>query len=351
MDLDILGVGHKLWGIDSVLKILPKESNLGFFDSEFGNARPEIVRALRNPRVDSIRSHIWWANSHVIAPQSVVKTVAKAYQEIATMFPDKVVYLSHSCEHNEKNLKRVMENMNIMRDLAPLCEHVNSVWQGVRVKGINEKHGVDCRGYEIAGTDGINIYDIDAEAWMERHVAAKYRYLWGTRFNLREIHKQDEGPKLLPPKERFAVPDVKYIKSIMRLWYPKGTVDNPLGGIPLKPEDIFKTHSEDSPRRSASQNEDPRENKPVLIIRDKVSQVDILNWKGRKMGSLVYGGQFGNNQHRYYSGGNGGIGLYGYEIGLRACRRGNPEFVYLKADKRLYGPFNPAFRYGKFRVK
>jgi hypothetical protein len=344
---DILGAGHKDWKIEEIIRTFPKGSALGAFDNEFGPMLPKWQKIAESRKFPVIRPHLWWSNGHKIVSLRDCREWAKPYQRLAERFQDTLtIYLSHSCEHNSRDRKEVMDRMEILQEVAPLCQHVNCVWQGIKIAGLNEKHGFDVRGYDLVSTDGIDITDLDAEAWIDRHVAAKIIGLWTKRFNLREQYKPDSGPKLPAPKDRFAVPSVKLCQSIIRLGSPKGSQDNTLGGKPIKAPDIYKTHSEDFPRMSANQSDDPRENRPVLIIKDRATHVDVLDIKGDRLGRLISGGTFGTNQHRYYAGTTGGIGLYGYEMGEKAKRKTGSEFVYFKVGKSLYGPLNPAFRYG-----
>lgn len=349
---DILGAGNRNWKIEETIRQFPKGSALGAFDNTFGNMLPKWQKIAESRKFPIIRPHLWWSNPHKIISAKDCREWAKPYQRLAERYQDHLtIYLSHSCEHNEKDRKTVQDRIDILREVAPLCEPVNCVWQGAQIKGINEKHGIDCRNFDIVSTDGINIYDIDAEAWMNRHVASLMRGLWGLRWNLKEVYKTEEGDVIPPPKQRFATPSREYNGSIIRLSEPKGEAQNKLGGRPIKAPDIYKTHAEDFPREDPKQKEDRRENRPVLIVGEKSSHADVMNMNGKVIGRLIYGGTFGKNQHRYYSGSPGGIGLYGHEIGLKARRGTGSEFVYLKVGKSLYGPIHPAFRAGVFRDK
>lgn len=349
---DVLGAGHKDWKVEEIIRTFPKGSALGALDNEFGPMMPKWRKIADSRKFPIIRPHLWWSNGHKIISLKDCKAWAKGYQDLAERYQDHLtVFLSHSCEHNEANRKAVQDRMEILQEVAPLCQHVNCVWRGARINGLNEKHGYDVRGYDLVSTDGLDIVDLFAEEWIQRHVAAKLIGLWTKRFNLREQYKPGEEPRLPAPKDRFAVPSVKLCRSVIRVASPKGSQDNTLGGKPIKDPDIYKTHSEDFPRKKPTDTEEARENRPVLIVKDKSDSAEVLDVQGNRLGRFIYGGSYGTNQHRYYAGGRGGIVLYGYEIGEKARRKTGSEFIYLKVGKSLYGPLHPAFRLGNERKK
>lgn len=345
--VDVLGFGHKRWKPATVLQAVPADKGLGVFYDTFGDVMPKLRTLFSQRCYPFIRIHMHWDNNHRLIPLRKLNTALPRVENFAKEFPCTKVYVSHSCEYNDKNSAEIKKRVDQIRALAPSTTPVNAVWRGPTPGGaVIEHHGnITVNAGEIVSTDGISSYDINAEAYNVRNHAALYRGHWGLRFNLREI--PDPGQTVPGPKERTAVPSVQYIRSVVRLGEPKGIAPQPEFTSPviaLKAPNLYKTHAEDMQGVA-----DLRENRPVLIIVPKASKVAIITKTGEQIGVLTYGGTFGSNQHRYYAGGKGAVGLYGYEIGEKARARSGSEFVWFKVGKKIFGPVNPAFRWPTFR--
>lgn len=347
--LDLLGLGHKRWPVKTTIEVLPQGCAIGCFDLTFGNVTKSLRRVLNSGKVPAVRVQLWWDNNHQICPLGVIQKRAPVYQMMSQEFSQVKFYLSHSCEHNG-NAAQVSERMALLKKLAPNCVPVNSPWKGAIAKGeINEKHGDagPIPGAFMVSTDGTNIYDIDADKFRSRNTGSVITFLWGHRFNLRELTKP--GQVVPPPSERTAIPSKEYLKGVIRLMQTEelSPCPAPIFTQPVKPIEkplLYKSFSEDSQGK-----DDPRENRPCLIISAQGAHADILTYQNKVIGRLAYGGTFEGGLHRYYSGMQGGVGLYGYEIARRADTLSGSEFVWFRVGSKIFGPVNPAFRRGYFR--
>jgi hypothetical protein len=246
----------------------------------------------------------------------------------------------------------VQERLNLVDTILPYAVTVNNPWEGRGASVmhyLHEYHGGSPGRCDLVSTDGTNVYDIDAKSYVEKHGNREHPcFLWGYRFNLREI--TDPGQKPPPIPKRTAAPSPEYFKSILRLCEPMGQPPKPSFECrPFGQGEIYKTHAEDDQEENESTPDERRENRPVLIVRPNVPVVDILCCRGERIGTLPRFGDFPGGLTRYYAGSPGGIGLYGYQIGDKAKTISGSEFVWFRAGKKIIGPVNPAFRAGVFR--
>lgn len=343
--LDPLAFAHPNFPYRKFIQLMPIGWALGVFDDPFGPVLGRLRWALLHADIPAIRIHAHWANDHSIVPLKKLKDKLPGYEQLAREFRATKFYVSHSCEYKCTDRSAVQERVNLIKQLAPSCVPVNACWQGATIPGIiSERHGKNNKAQpgEFTSTDGDNIYDIDAEGWVNANSKAAITFLWGYRFNLREIN--DPGQAVPPPKLRTAAPSPAYIKSIIRLGLPKGEPPQVAGAKPLPKGYIYKTHAEDEQGTEA-----PRENRPVLIIPYHGSNVELVTSNGLSVGKLVRFGSDFNGMARYYSGFPGGCGLYGAEIGEKAKKLSGSEWVCVKYNGKLFGPIHPAFRSGSFR--
>lgn len=215
---DHLGAAHPLWPIKTATKETPKSAAIGLLDYTFGDAEAVFKRYVK-AGFKVFRVHFWWADSHVIAPLSRVKTASKKWEKIAKAHPEAKIYVSHSLEHNEKSVAAVLRRLDLMRELAPSCTPVNCVWKGVTVAGeINEVHEeyegptehLNTSAY-LYSSDGVSILAIPMKALKKKHKDAAILFGWIPRFNLRT----DSGPQP-PPKLRKAVPTAQEFKEVVK---------------------------------------------------------------------------------------------------------------------------------------
>lgn len=351
---DILGAAHPKFPLKMVLRQIPKTAPLGFFWFEFGDARAAFKQMIK-AGFTVFRIQIWWGGSaHAIVTEKKLREGLKQINKVLNGLknPAITLYISHSCEHNSTKTAEVQKRMAIIREMCPNAIPVNNPWRGVKLSGeLNESHGSAPGAVDLASTDGTNIYDIDAKAWVEKYGNRKHPcFLWGARFNLREISKPGQNPPAI--KNRKAIPDKPYVNSIVRLASPYGTAPSLSESVAFRSPNIWKTHAEDTQEPNENTPDNARENRPTLIIKPNVPSVDILASNGKSIGKLVRygkGGDFKGGLTRYYSGMPGGVKLYGFQIGNKAKKLTGSEFVWFKAGNKIYGPVNPAFRAGVFR--
>lgn len=342
---DLLGLGHKLFPYKHCIKIIPEGTAIGaFVDDTFGTAWPQIKKMAASGKFPAFRLQAHWDNNHVIVPVPKLTNIARKAERLAILFPHITWYLSHSTEHNG-NLEEVKKRMSLIETVAPHTIPVNNPWNGATIKGyINEKHHSHSWDYStkyMHSWDGANCYDGNVDKWHKDHAGAEIRFLWGLRYNLREVTK--EGQSYPPPKERKAIPSKEYIKALVRLQKGPGLPPQAFPrAIPVKSPLLYKTFSEDHPHK-----EDPWENMPVLIIPENSSKVDVIDCKKKVVTQLGNGGDYPGGMWRYYSGINGGF-LWGYQIAAKALKQSGSEFVWFKVNGKIYGPVNPAFRQGTF---
>lgn len=336
--LDILGMAHPNFKVIPLLTTLSRDTPLGFFWDTFGNAKPKFRRMLNNG-FHTFRIHCHWDDQHKIIPMAKLTKVLKEIKVITDKHPHITLYISPSCEHNEANKAEVRKRLQEVQKIIPYAIPVNSVWTGAALpKFITEKHGSNVTT-QITSTDGINVYDINVTKFLSD--SRTLQFIWGARFNGRQITKPNQKVPSIP--ERTAFPDKKYFLSVARLLTPKGNAPTPsFKAKKFKAPNLWKSHSEDS-----AGTVDTRNNKPVIIIAENVPNLIIVDKNGKEVCKIPKYGIYEGNQYRYYSG--RGPNLYGYEMAEKALKQSGSEFIWIRAGNTFYGPIHPAFRQGTFR--
>lgn len=345
--LDHLGLAHKLYPVKKVIQAAAPNSIIGVFDDPFGPVLNKLRKCLDSGKYKAARIQAHWDNLHRIVPLQKLKKKLPAYEKLSKDYPGIDIFVSHSCEYKEASQVEVRKRVDLIRSLAPSCIPVNSVWQGATLPNvITERHGQDAIGGMVS-YDGTNAYDSNVEGWKQRNAGA-YQLFWGYRFNLREIN--DEGQPVPPPSQRTAAPSLQYIQSVQRLGEYQGLPMNPVfQARPIAAPELYKSHAEDDQESGPLDPDDPRENRPCLILKTQAQEIKIVTWDNKEIGKFKYGGTFGSNMKRFYAGSPGGVGLYGYQIGNKAKKVSGSEFVWFKSGNSYHGPVHPAFRAGYFR--
>lgn len=353
--LDLLGLSHPRFPFDKIITEVPIDTPIGWFWLQFGDSKPHFKDMLEKG-FKIFRPQMYWSDDHKIVPMSALKEALHDLYLIIKDVPGITVYVSPSCEHAESSVSEVKARLDLVADLAKTVKGrvipVNNPQKGrgAVVPGyLTELHGSDPGKCNLASTDGDNIYDIDAAQWVTTYGNRVHpAFIWGARFNLREI--SDPGQKPPPIKDRKAAPSVQYFRSVLRLLYPKGEAPAPsFQAQVFRAPNIYKTHAEDDQEPDENTRDELRENRPVLIMRPRLTSIDVLASNGQVICKFPYYGTYPGNLHRYYSGIVGGPGLYGYEIGRRAAEKSGSEFVWFKAGAKIFGPVHPAFRQGTYR--
>lgn len=222
--VDYLGLGHRKFPLRSVAKRTPPGVPIGLFLDTFGNGPKQLQKLFKiyqeigKQLPCAVRIHIWWSNQHVIAPVNVVKKGAIACEKLALEFPSIQFYVSHSCEHDEKNKAVVEKRIGVIKRFAPHCIPVNCVGKGATLPGvINENHPHQGKSSlkppYIVSNDGKGIFEMNAYKFQREHATAKLCLLWTYEFNLREPGET----KPPPPKLRTKAPSDGVIEGVCDL--------------------------------------------------------------------------------------------------------------------------------------
>lgn len=328
---DFLGLGNKHFKVDEIIPTLENNTAIGVFDStwpdNFGDPYPKVRKLVQTGKIKLVRVQLYWSYQHKPAPPGIIKQAVPRWERLAKEFPNVIFYLSPSCEYDKTTTKAVIQNwVNIIRKSAPTTIPVLSPMDGPTIPGVLvEKHGDNVVGASALSTDGNNIFDANAAQLVNSNQNATYILGWGMRYNLAEV-----GNTLKPPY-RTAAPDKKYIKMV---WSQFGT--RIYGGL-QRPQ-LYKVAAEDKV------GVDVRANKPLFIIKERVSFIQILDSNNGVMGKFPYYDTYLNQGYRYYSGMPGGMGMYGWEIGELAKQRTGSDVIKIKAGNTVYNVGSAAFR-------
>lgn len=338
--LDLLGIASKNWDMKATLNAFPQGWALGLFaDETFGPlAVKNTTKLLATGKVEAVRVHLNWDSKHGLPSLKKIKKLAPKWQALAVNYPTIHFYISPTCEYDSTSKSAVKEMLDLTASICTSCTIVQTPsGKGVIVDGyVIEKHGkAVAKPGEIVSYDGgkggEGLFDIDAAKWIASNSNAAICFAWAPLFNMAEAHNT------LPPNKRTASPSAGYITSLVRLFDFPGVAPTPSFAVtPLKKPLLYKSHAEDSP------GVDPRNNRPLMILKEKLSSVDIVVSSGKKIATMKYFGAFPPNLQRYYSG--TGTKLYGYQIADLANKTSGSPWVWIKAGNKHYGPIQPVFR-------
>ena len=351
LGLDLLGLGSKAWNINELVAKWPQGYALGCFDAGwpdcFGDPRAKVEQILATDRCPALRTHIWWSYQHKGVTVPDLKKRLPLWEAIARKFPTKKIYISPSCEYsNSVSVPLINQWLAAIHQLAPSCIPVLTPMNAPVVNGvIVEKHGTKAKAGQgqFASTDGQNLCDIDANAWMTANHSAEITFGWGNLFNLAEAHNT------LPPSKRTSAPSFKYVEQVRRNMEPKGVAPAPTfqGKItPIRKPFLYKVMAEDNPGPGT------RDNRPLLIAKGNSRSAEVITKDGASLGKMVVfdrPGAYPGGLTRYYAGLPGAVNLYGWELASKALAVSGSEYVWFKVDGVIYGPTNAAFRTGFYQ--
>lgn len=315
----------------------------GFLFSPFKDPLPTAAKMARRGReyVPLIRIHRKFEYDHDFPKKEwgALEQYTKAMNAFALQYPTIDVFYSPTCENNLKRAAATELMLMCSRHItARNLQLVNSIYKGAPLPGIvDEVHGIRASNpdneFWFKSADGIggtlirppSTYeprwtDINIPVWMNVNERCAAIFGWNFRFNLKY------GPKdKRPVEKRNSMPSVDYIKGHTRPLFPIG------GKQELTV--TWKPFADDHGGGEAS-----KDNKAMCILPDRVSRVKVHDAKGAVVDELPYFGTYDGGGYRYYS------KQYAYKIAERAKRLTGSEFCTLRADRRNYGRFNPAFR-------
>ena len=346
--LDILGLASKKWNVKETLEALSKGMAVGLFaDDTFGpNAIPNVNRLLATEKLAAIRAHLNWKGpnpSHALPPLDKIKALAPKWEKIAKQNLLTRVYVSPTCEYDSTDKRAIKAMLDLTKKLCPSCIIVQTPSKkGAVVPGyMVERHGkVSMKAGQIAsydgGVKGEGLFDIDAASWVKGNANAEIAFAWSPLCNMAEAHNK------LPPNQRTQSPSSHHLTSLLRLFVPIPSAPTPLfTATPLKRPFLYKSHAEDS------QGPDPRNNRPLLILKPKAAFVTLVTFQGVPVGKFTYVdrvGPFPPDLSRFYSANPRGIGLYGWEIADMAMSKSGSPFVWISHKGKFIGPIHPAHR-------
>lgn len=357
---DALGLGHPKYPVDLFIETAPATKDGGAliaggsFDCEdtFGRSFRRARKCLLSGKFYSWRFHAHWSPQTAgkkICPLEKLRAKLPEYERLAQEMSDLKVgalYVSHSCEYRNTSEKDIVARVKLIEKFAPSCIPVNCPDPGYPVFGnaLVERHGASARSNGIISTDGHSAYDINILNWFLRG-AADLRLVWGLRDNLAE--NKDPDDPFIPPLQRKAIPSREYLESLNALLFnPEPPPTVAFTSIPFAKPLLYKTHAEDS-----QGVEDPRENKPLVMLPQKDSYVMLIDKHKDSVCTFPYWQPYPGGVYRYYSGLPGGPKLYGYQIAAKAKAQSGSPWVWFKFPEKpeIYGPVHPSFRAGYFQ--
>lgn len=325
--LDYLG-GAKYRSV--VLDEHPMGWAAGFFAQTFGDAYPVIDALLATGRCPLVRIHLLWSDTHTFGDKDIpaIRGLSTKYNELARKYRNVKVEISPCCEHN---LKESDKYLDIVKIHAPDCTPVNTPWNGALSKKYkNEVHGSKKdapRGAYNYSYDGQSAVDADVSKHKKKYSSSEVFFWWVPQFNLRK-NTNDKTPR----PERKAVPTNQLVDSVIYLKNDKGKTE-------LPDKFLWKSHADqhDAPVP------EPRALKPVLICPVKAERFELVAANGQVILASSKAQPFSDSRYRYY------FNDFGYQIAEKAIRIQGNAVCKLRANGKIYGKVNAAFRENDYR--
>lgn len=306
---------------------------LGAFSNTFGDALPAVEKVIKTGRCPRVRLHLGWDDLHRDIPVTTLEKEAKRVAKLVQRYPLIEWRISGQCEHTSNKARIQAVRAKVLKVMPSYVSYVNSplVSHGGALLSdcINEVHGSGARapaGRFDFSFDGSNCVDSDVTAIKARLKRAETFYFWNCQANGR-LKEDDTTPR---PK-RKAFPTSHEIESWVYLANERGAVQLPKGWL-------IKSHSD----RHQTPPE-PRAGKPVCIVPIKASALEFIASNGQLIAKAPYYGPYSGGGHRYY------VPEFGYLLSEKAIRVSGSPVVKVRANGKLYGTVNLAFRQGSFR--
>lgn len=313
----------------------------GFFieDDLFGSPKEVIRKLAKSGRAPVIRINLAWKDDHQFIESDFQNIVeyAKEYAEFPKRYKNVTWYFSGATEHllNREQAERLAKKILAVLPKTDNCIYVNNPWEnrGAFVYGrriINEVHGSYAkapRGKFIFSYDGSSAVDDDVMLRKRVMKNSEVFFFWHPAMNGR-LKVDDETPR----PQRRSWPTSALIDSIIYLKNDAGS------GIWIPNNWLWKSH--------ADRHRTPPESrayKPVLISPIKVDRFELITKNGRVVASSGPPMQFEDGRWRYY------FDDFGHNIAEKAIRIQKDPVCGLRANGKVYGKVNPAFRAGSFR--
>lgn len=340
----------KLFGIDYlggakyeqlIMEEHPSGWAAGFFveDDLFGSPKAVIRKLASSGRAPAIRLNLAWEDDHVFTESDFDKIVyyAKQFSRYPKRYRNVMWYFSGATEHilNKQLAEKLAKRVLAVLPKTKNCIYVNNPWEGrgAFVHGnriINEVHGSFAsvpKGKFIFSYDGSNAVDDDVMLTKNKMKDSEIFFLWHPAMNGR-LKVDDTTPR----PQRRSWPTKPLIESLIYLQSNSGT------GIQLPKNWLWKSHAD---RHNTPP--EPRAYKPVLISPIKVDSFELVTLDGRVIARSGKPLEFVDGRWRYY------FPQYGYKMTQTAIKMQNNPVCLLRANGKIYGKVNPAFRAGTFR--
>ena len=211
--IDALGFFHEKFPWKMLIEEMPTGYGLRVLDDPkcFGSDHARLKKfLLARPDTKLIGFHRHWDAKHnsqeAICLIKKLRNILPVYQEYALAYPPKrVVLVSHSLEYNCSNKIKVNMRLKSIRDLAPACKIAQSCMKGYfDPQYMREKHGDAVA--DIVSSDGIDIWDLNVKAWLQKNKNSYAVCAWFSSLNGREKGKPPKPYKQRdnwPTKQEF----------------------------------------------------------------------------------------------------------------------------------------------------
>ena len=322
---------------------------IGVMAGTFGPINKVLPELLATGKVPAFRIHLGGFCSHgskctagECSPGNIscLRSRARTAQKIAESFPNSQCYASPYAEYSSTDRNRVDAWFSAIKSEAPSCIPVASSFGGYIPPYIRhiERHGNNPAVSEITSNDGSNYFDSDSVKYNSKATVMSCK--WTNRYNLRLTSEKSAPP---PPQERSL--DNRIEKHDFLLMQLMG---HPLPKQPVPPtvckhinkfkgQELLKPHSEDYGKLNGQ-----RGNKPMIILKKKVSKLDVVDVNGKYIGCFKYYGPYTvKGYYRYYMGSCSGQDAY--DLYLKTG-----EWAFLK-DRNSCTPITVMRRMGYFR--
>jgi hypothetical protein len=327
--LDVLGMAKYP---KVVINNFPTGWACGVFANTFGNVWPSLAKLLATGKCPQVRIQAIWEDNHGYVPlkhDRLIKKELQAANKLKAQFPHAHVQFSPFCEHNIKgnNLVKLLDECAAN---ARNIEIVNCPWKGdVSKKYLNEIHGDHAipQGPYQYSYDGTSAVDSDVDSDIKKHSRAGTFFFWIPQFNGRK-NVGDTTPR----PQRQAWPQKKLLESVIYLATPRGPVDFKKGWI-------WKSHAD----QHSVPKPEPRALKPVVILNIDAPKLELLGPDDKVFKSLARSGNFTDGRPMYRS------LQYGYETAQEAQAKYGSPVLRVRANGKIIGSVNAAFRAGNFR--
>lgn len=281
---DFLGINH--YYRTAVLAARPNEP-VGMFLTTFGNARPTLERMARSRKFSEIVVHLApFDRSHRYPINSLRKQLladARFCDALAARAGQQI-WISPFCEHNHK-AKDMRDLFRELKQVAPHCLMVNSIWKGEEVDGtITEIHIEKTAAlpkvpknqfivsFDGCGSTGTgDMPDVDVDAIMQRYSRALHIRAWNFRYNGKFGNKDTTD---LSKRKHW--PNIKYIRGHRALLDPRE------GSITWGRNELEKPFADDHGDAEPAKDNRlmcilPKVNKPsVRVFDSKGNQIDVM---------------------------------------------------------------------------